>query len=514
QDGSFSRERSEQFLEGRRASAAQFEEQQERRAIAGQLQRALAETALVTDRELRDLLRLQGQERDTAWLTVRVDPESVSVSDEDVQSYYEDNADEFMRPEQVQLRYLEITRDGMLDAVEVDDDTIRERYEQVKNERYTEGGRLEARHILIEVPEDASDQRVEEARDQIRAWREQIREGEASFEELAREHSDDPGSARQGGDLGRIRRGDMVEPFEEAAFGLDEGELSEPVRTQFGFHLIQATSASQGDVTPLDEVRDELRQEIAGEQVRTRYVEALNRLDELAFDNPQTLEPAADELDRSISETDWIPRGGTDEGIGSHDEVLSAAFDPEVLEDGRNSPLVELGDDRGLILRVSEHREEAQRPLEEVRDTVAERVRERQAGEQAQAIASDLEEQWQAGESVSALEESSEAVTLEEAGWIGRNDSSVASRIRDPLFRMQPPGDDEVRTRILESGSERLVLGLRDVRAGDPESIPAEQRQQLRERLRQARGQQALTRFLEQLRGDTEVTIHDEDYRD
>ena len=124
QDGSFSRERYQQFLEGRRVSAAQFEEQQERRAIAGQLQRALAETALVTDRELRELLRLQGQERDAAWLVVGIDPEEVDVSEAEVQGYYEDNTDAFMRPEQVRLRYLEITREGMLDAVEVDEETV------------------------------------------------------------------------------------------------------------------------------------------------------------------------------------------------------------------------------------------------------------------------------------------------------------------------------------------------------------------------------------------------------
>lgn len=514
QNGSFSRERYEQFLERRRVSAARFEDQQERQALAGQLQRSLAETALVTDRELRELMRLQGQERDAAWLVVSVDPDSVSVSDEQVQAYYEDNAADFVRPEQVRLRYVEITRDGMLEAVDVDDETIRERYEQVKNERYADGGRLEARHILIEVPEDAGDQRVEEARQQIQAWREQIRDGEASFEELAREHSDDPGSARRGGDLGRIRRGDMVEPFEEAAFGLDEGELSEPVRTQFGVHLIQATTVSRGDVTPLEDVRDELRQEIASERVRTRYVQALNRLDELAFDNPQTLEPAAEEAGRSVQETDWIPRDGTEEGIGSHQEVVSAAFDPEVLEEGRNSPLIELGDNRALIVRVSEHREEQQRPLDEVRETVVERVRERQAGEQAQALAADLEQQWQSGESLATLAESNDAVTLEEPGWIGRNDSSVSARIRQPLFRMQPPGDDGLRTRILESGHERLVLGLREVRAGDPEAVADEQRQQLRERLRQARGRQALDRFLEQLRSDVEVTIHEEQYRE
>ncbi|MDN3519331.1 SurA N-terminal domain-containing protein [Aquisalimonas lutea] len=515
EDGRFSRQRYEQLLQANQMSTAQYEEQVRRRAVADQLRSAVADTGLVTDRELNELQRLQAQERNVAWFRVRAEAwrDEVSVDDEAVTAYYEDNPSAFTVPERVRLAYVELARDDMLEAVDVSASELRERYEQVRDQRYTEQGRVEARHILISVEPDASEEQVQQARERAREIRQRLRDGE-SFAELAEEYSDDIGSASQGGDLGRVRRGDMVEPFEDALFSLDEGEISEPVRTDFGFHIIQATTMERSEPTPLEEVRDELRREIARERVSTEYVEAVNRLDQLAYDMPDSLQGAAEALDLEVQTSDWMTRQGTDEGIGSHPEVVEAAFDPEVLEERMNSPAIEITDQRAVVVRVAEHEPQQRRPLEEVRDDIEERLRTRRAREQARAYAEELQTRLDEGAAPEALlEGSAQRLAFEDAGWIGRSAGDAPGAVRERAFRMPRPGEDGPETAVVAGSGDPLVLMLRDVRDGDPEELDAERRQQLADRLRQAHGDEALTRFIQQLRADADVEILDEEYR-
>lgn len=513
--GRFSRDRYEQLLQANQMSTTQYEAQVRRRAVADQVRTAVADTGLVTDRELNELQRLQAQERNVAWLRVRAQAwqDEVSVDDDAVADYYEENASEFAVPERVRLAYVELSQDDMLDDVDVSASEIEERYEQVRDQRYTGEGRVEARHILISVDGDASEEQVEQARERAQEVRQRLRDGE-SFSELAEEYSDDVGSASQGGDLGRVRRGDMVEPFEDALFSLDEGEISEPVRTDFGFHIIQATTMERSEPTPLEEVRDELRREIARERVSTDYVEAVNRLDQLAYDMPDSLEGAAEALELEVQTSDWMTREGADEGIGSHPEVVEAAFDPEVLDERMNSPAIEIADDRAVVVRVAEHEPQQRRPLEEVREEIEERLRTQRAREQAQAYAEELQTRLDEGTDPQALVEgNTERLAFEDAGWIGRSAGDAPGAVRERAFRMPRPGEGGPETAVIAGSGDPLVLMLREVRDGDPEDLDPERRQQLADQLRQAHGDEALTRFMEQLRADADVEIHDEEYR-
>ncbi|SEO59027.1 SurA N-terminal domain-containing protein [Aquisalimonas asiatica] len=511
--GRFSQERYQAVLRANQMNSAQYEQHVRQDALAQQVRAAFTESGLVTEREVDDLLRLQMQERDVAWL--RLDNsawhDDVEVSDDDIQAYYDEHRDTFVTEERVRLAYVELRREDLIDGVDVSDEEIETRYEQVRDERYTEDREVEARHILIRVDEDADDDTVSEAQERAEALRQRITDGE-SFAELAEEYSDDPASGARGGDLGRVERGDMVEPFEDALFALEEGELSEPVRSPFGIHLIEATTSTGGEVTPLDEVRDELRREIAEEQVSNEFFDDLNRLDELAFDSPDTLDDAAEGLGLEIHETDWITREGGD-GIASEPEVLEAAFDREVLEDRMNSAVIELGDDRAVVVRVSEHEPQEQLELDEVRDEIEARVRDRKAAEAAEAFADEIMERIRAGESPAEIASEDDRVSFEDIGWVNRQEGGAPGQVLRTVFGMVRPENDTPSLERILAANDPVILVLRGVRDGDAEGIDAEERRELAERLRESYGDEAVEQFLAQLRADADVEVHDDDYR-
>ncbi|WP_290649700.1 SurA N-terminal domain-containing protein [Aquisalimonas sp.] len=512
-DGRFSQERYQALLQANRMTTTQYEQQVRRQALSQQVQSALSETGLVTDREIDKLLRLQTQERDVAWL--RLDTEAwlddVSVTDADIQAYHDEHADDFVTPERVRLAYVELRREDMLDGVDVSDEEIETRYEQVKDERYAEEGEVEARHILIRVDDDASEDAVADAERRIRELRERILEGE-SFAELAAEYSEDPGSAARGGDLGQVERGDMVEPFEEVLFALEEEELSEPVRSPFGFHLIEATTASHGDVTPLEDVREELRREIAEERVNTEYFAELNRLDELAYDMPDSLDDVAESLGLEVRESDWITRDGAEEGLGSVPEVLEAAFGMEVLEDRMNSPVIEIDDDRAVVVRIQEHEPAEQLSVDDARDEIEQRLRTRKAREAADAFAEEVTAKLHDGGDAQALAEEDDRVSYESVGWISRDGGGAPWPVLERVFRMPRP-DNGLETGVISAADDRVVVMLRGVREGDLDAMDPDERQELADRLRAAYGEEAVAQFLAQLRADADVEIHDEDYQ-
>ncbi len=512
--GRFSAERYRQLLQANQMTTDQYEQQVRRQALAQQVRSSLSETGLVTEREVDDLLRLEYQERDVAWLRISADgwQDDVSVSDEEIEGYYEDNRGEFVTPERVRLAYVELNREDLLAQVDVSDDDIEARYEQVKGDRYADTGRVEARHILIRVDEDADSDTVAAAEERIRELYQRLRDGE-SFAELAEEYSEDPGSARRGGDLGEVQRGDMVEAFEDALFALDGGEISEPVRSPFGFHLIEATTMDRGEATPLEDVRDEIRRELAEERISTAYFDEINRLDDLAYDMPDSLEGPAEEMGLEVRESDWLTRDGADEGIGAVREVVGAAFDPEVLEDGMNSRVIEIDDDRAVVVRVAEHEPQAQLELDEVRDDISERLRARKAGEAAESIAQELMDRVRDGDDPESLADEDDRLGYQSVGWITRQDGEAPWPVLNEVFRMSRPDGDRPEVGVISAAGDRVVVILRGVRDGDPEAVDAEERRELADRLRDAYGQEAVEQFLAQLRADADVEVHDEDYR-
>jgi len=511
ENGKFSRERYQRLLAQNGLSPEAYENNMRAQETIGQLQRGVMNSVMVTDADLSQVVALERQQRKVAFLRVHADAykHDLQVSDDEIQSYYKEHQDQFKRPERVKLAYVELTMDQLASKADISEDKLRQRYQQVKDQRFTQPARRHVRHILIQVPKDASKEQVEKAKEKLESIRQRVVSGDATFAAMAKQYSDDAGSADKGGDLGFIRRGDMVKPFEQAAFSLKEGTVSQPVRTDFGWHLIKVTEVQPQKVKPFDQVKDQLRREMAKDELSNRFYDLGSKVANLAYESPDSLKPVADKFKLEIKHTGWIPRQGADQGLGSQDKVLKAAFSDEVLQKGYNSQLLELSSDRDVVVRVAEHQRAETRPLDEVRDDIVASVRQKKAADAAEAEGNKLLKQLRGDGLVMAKAADGDRVAFKDAGMIQRDNSSLPGGVVDIAFRMQRPADGKVSltgTRL--PGGDFAVVQVAKVENGKLTALSDKERKQLRDRLRSVRGQAALQSLVKSLRASADITVH------
>ena len=469
---------------------------------------AVGDSAQPTPAEVDALLRLQNETREVSFAVVDKERfvDEVQVTESDVQAYYEDNSQQFRRPERVTLEYLQVDAGNFRDQVAIQESELRARYE-ANQQRYKTPERRKASHILIEVPDDASEEQEREARELAQSLAERARADE-DFAKLAAQYSDDEGNADQGGDLGWIEPGVMVQAFEDALYGLDQGEVSDPVRTGFGFHVIKLREIEPSEGQSFEQARAELRQEIVETEAERLYLDVADRLVDLSFEHPDSLQPAAEELGLELKRTDPFTRDGASEGIASNPEVVEIAFSDLVLEQRSNSDPIYLDDNRLLIIRVAEHQPAQPRPLEEVSEEIRSVLTQQRASQLARESAQSIVEAARAGES--SLQGAAEArgLQLVSQSAIGRQAFQHGQQFIDELFSLPAPADgpDWHVTPYKQGGAAALRLD-RVVPGNAAEASEAE-RQRAAQRL--ARGFANTTReaFIAHLRSRTDIKIY------
>ncbi|WP_447893493.1 SurA N-terminal domain-containing protein [Vreelandella sp. GE22] len=414
------------------------------------LQQGLAQSDFVLPNERERLLALQNQQRSFRY--VMLDQSDIdfapTVTDDDVQAYYDANPERFERPEQVQVEYVLIDRQEMADDVEVDDEALREAYRA-----QSQSSDRRVSHIMITYGDERSRDEAQTRAEQALAA---IEAGE-SFEDVALEYSDDTASAEQGGDLGVIASGIMGEAFDDAAFSLAEGETSEPVEMSDAFHVLQVTEI---EGPSFEEQRETLMHTAAINEVSDDFNRQVQRLIDESF-AADDLQSVAEDLSLTLFQTDWITRdGGT--GVLSEPGVMSEAFTDDVLQDGYNSQVIELDDDRRMVLRVAEHREATLLPVEEVRDDIEGFVA---ASQRQQAL------QDEADRLIAALEAGEEVdIDWQQAEGVSRQGpTALPATLVDGVFRMPRPAEGESRYASVSMPSNVSVVALDDVIAGSEE---------------------------------------------
>ncbi len=506
ENGKFSRERYDELLRQQGMSSEMLEADIAKDLMTQQFNDGISATAFATPAEVLQILRLQNQQRDIGYLMFAAQPfqEGIDVTDAEIEEDYKSNSARYMEPEQVKLAYLVLDIGDLAKHFSVSDEEVLAAYQQ-SLQSYTVGTEeRRARHILIKVDEETKDDAAKKQAEDLRA---RISSGE-SFEKLAGEFSADPGSASQGGDLGFFGRGVMDEAFEDAAFGLKPGELSEPVRSRFGYHLILLEEIKAPKITPFEQVRDKLRKELQIQQAEQRFYEDSEKFYNLVYENPDSLEPAAAELGLDIQHSDWLTRSGG-KGLFSARELIDAGFSPEVLKEGRNSDLIQLGDTKLVALRLNDHQEAIQKPLEEVKDSIREQIRVRKAAEAAFAAAEEARKRMQDGEDPQSIARDMAQASWTRIGLTGRTDSgaTVPADIRQQAFAMPRSSDSEP---VFET--VRLVQGdvaVVGVFAVSNKTEPTEdQIKQEQQRLATSIGQAEYSRVLQQLREQAKVTIN------
>jgi len=506
EDGIFSKARYERALRLQGMSPPEFEWRLAREKMAQQLRRGIILTAAPTEKSLDTAYRLQAQQRSIRYLVVPTSrfENKVAVTDEDVAAHYDNHGDQFMVPERIRLQYIELTAAEVDTGSEVSEEDLRALYEE-QSERFTTEEERRARHILISVPPDASMEAVEEARQKAEPLLARLETGE-SFKELAGSSSDDPGSAANGGDLGFFGKGLMAPAFEEAVYGLEKGGRSGIVRSPFGFHIIELTDIKPGSVTPLEEVRAELTEALLSKERGELFFEQSETLATLAYENPDNLETPAAALGLAIKTSDWLTgKGG--EGIGKEQRVIDAAFSEDVLKNGNNSELLELGDEHAIVARILEHEEARREPLENVREEVAGRVRDVKLQVLVKEYGATLLEALKSGTDIGELAKE-QGLDLTEPGYIARNTTNIDRTLLGEVFLLpySAEGKPTVAGFSLPTGNYALV-SLDDVKDASIAALPESARKRVQLELARIQGITEMAAIMDSLRSKAVIVI-------
>ncbi len=438
-DGRFSEEKYQQALFQRGMTPAGFEYDTRRVLQAEQLTSGLTQSAFVTEAELDQAYRLQAQKRDFAYLLIpaAIFEVDVQIADELVTVYFDTHSDEFMIPEQVRLAWVELSGDELSKTIEVSEDDLGAYYEE-KKESLASKEQRKAAHILIAVDSDAGKDVVEEKRKQADNLLQQIRD-DADFAALAKEYSDDPGSASSGGDLGYFARGVMVPEFDEVAFSLNTGDVSDVVRTQFGFHIIKLDDVRGEEIPTLEESREQLVAELQRQSVDDLFYEQLDQLSDLSYENPESLEAIGDSLGLEVRISEWISEQGGP-GVGEYPGVAAVAFSEDVLEQGNNSEPLEVGPLTVVVVRVEEREPAKPSALEDVSERIVVTLKKQAAQEQAQARGLELLKELEQGTSLEELKDD-EALELKKAEGVERSVTGYNPELVAEIFRLVRPVD-------------------------------------------------------------------------
>jgi peptidyl-prolyl cis-trans isomerase D len=459
----------------------------------GQLTQAIGETGIASRTVAERLAALQSQRREIAEARIAAEAflEQARIDDAQLKAHYETFSGRYRVPERVRAEYVVLSAEQLGQAEGVSEDEIRKAYD-ARASQYAVAEQRRASHILIPPGTDAK-QKAEE----IAA---EVRKTPARFEELARKHSQDPGSAEKGGDLGLFSRGMMVKPFEEAVFAMKEGEIRGPVETEFGFHIIRLTGIQPGKARPLEEVRKEIAAELAAQKGSRKFNEIAEGFGNTVYEQSDSLQPAAERYKLKVQKSDWIPRAGVPElGALGHPKVLAALFSKDAIEGKRNTDAIEVAPGVLVAARVVEHKPEAQRPFDEVKSEIEALLKRQQAAQLAHKEGAQRLEQLRKGGADGGLKWSSpRSITMREQGAL---EADVKRRIFAADTEKLPAYVGA------EQGEQGYVI-YRVVRALPPETRTEVQKTSEIVNANQAAGAYQFDAWLASLRADTKIEVH------
>ncbi|HQU16446.1 MAG: hypothetical protein B7Z66_00460 [Chromatiales bacterium 21-64-14] len=507
--GQFSDQRYAQVLSAQGMTPLRFEPMFRRELLIGQLQDGVIRTGLATPWEVDQFIRLRDQTRDFFYLSIPISryERDAKVSEGQIQQYYDAHKDKFMRPEEVSIDYLDLDVSKLASSIPVSDEDLRALYKQQAGNFVTPEQRR-VRHILIRVPKDADQQTVAAARSRAEALLKRLHDG-ASFAKLAKEYSQDPGSAAQGGDLGFFAKGTMTPAFDKAVFAIQKkGEIVGPIRTAFGFHIIQLEDVKPSREMSFDEVKTQLAADYRKRKAEDRYYALADRLTNLTYEHPATLQIAAQKLGLQVQRTGLFSRqGGT--GLASNTKVVAAAFSSDVLN-GNNSDPIEISPTQTIVIRVHDHKPAALRPLAEVHQQVEDDLRDQYGRAQAKKLAEQLLAELRAGRDPQRLAKADD-LGFKQLKAVGRGDTAVDAKILRLVFGSGRPqkGHADYGDVELDSGAYAIV-GVTQVSDGDPSGIPKDKRLVDEQALAQVAGTQEFTGLLADLKQHAKVEMEEQ----
>jgi peptidyl-prolyl cis-trans isomerase D len=486
-NGEFSQQNFTSFVRNLGMGVAEFRELLKRDYISNQIRTSVIRGGVAPAEAARQVLAIQGQTRDFSTLTLGATSvaDEVEVTDADVEQWYSENQQQFTRPESVDVAWIELSLDTVAETVDVPEQDVRDRYDELVAEESYEERR--SAHILVEDGDDAQSR--------IETIQQQLDDG-ADFAGLAREFSDDPLSAEQGGDLGYLREGDLGGAYDEAMLALEEGEVSGPVETEYGTHFIKVLDIRTSEPAPFEELAPGIRDQIAQSRAGDEFARQRTDLADMAFSS-ETLEEPAEQFGLEVKTRNGVTREGN-EAPFEHAGLVRQLFSADVLEDGFNTELIDIDQTTAVVARVMEHHPEAPQPLEEVAGQIRERLQREQTLTLLQERADELLGQLRTGE---ATPEGDDWTVYDD---VVRNQSAVPAPIQARVFSLPTPDEDGFSFGTVADGSDLVIIALSDVSDGEVDS-ESEQVRNMAQFLAQMNGQQEYSAYVRTLREQAEI---------
>lgn len=496
-------------LGAQRTSASSYERDVRTDLINKQISLAYSDTALITKDDVDRILALMQQERKFEYAVIKTDRfrQAAKVSDREIEDYYKARSSQYQTEEKVILEYLMLSAEELTKDYQPTEKELRQFYEDGAG-LLTTPEKRRVSHILIESAKGAPEEERKKALKTIKEIKKKL-DGGAGFAKLARKYSQDPGSKDKGGDLGELTAGMMVKAFEQAAQQLSKkGQISPPVRTQFGYHLIKLTGHTPAKRKPFKTVKAKLLKQLKQQEGEKRFYDLTEHFYNLTYESPDSLAPAAEQLGLKVRKSGWLRRRGN-KGIFSNVKVLGAMFSPEVLEQGKNSEAIEINDTTLVSIRLVKHEPKKTKPLGSVRKKIKNSIEHEKAFNKASELQAELVKVLDNGVSIKkvALKNS---LTVKKRTITRSRGRDLAYSLVEAVFSAKRPEAGKVTNGAANLGSNNLaIFTLRRVTDGNLAKVDKAKRGAVQSMLRRRRGSGYYTNYRLGLRQKADVKIYE-----
>ena len=480
---------------------AQYESQLRVDVLTQELAENTQRSVIVTDYDLNTILRLENQTREIAYGVVAAQDllDQIEVTDEAVRSYYDEHLADYMAPEQMVVDYVELSVDELAKNITVDDESLNAFYEKNKDQ-FVGPEQRQASHILIEGDEA-------EAKATLESITKRLEQGE-DFAALATELSQDTGSAAEGGDLGLFQRGVMDPIFEEAVFSMTKiGEVSEPVKTDFGYHLIKLTAIQTAEGKSFEDARDQVEALYRRQKAEDLFFEQAEKFANLSYENPDNLEVVAEELSLTIKTSQAFMRDGNSTGIATNKKVASVAFSEDVLVNNLNSAVIELSKSDFVVLHKNKHIPASQLPYESVAPAITEQLRYAGARDKAREIGEVILTKLKAGTPPDDLFAENQWHTAQS---YTRMSKELSSQILERAFAVARPRSETSFIGFTANNANYIVVNIISAKDGVVADAPQEERDGLKSHLARTYGTSELQALIDSLKEEADIKLFKE----
>jgi len=496
--GKFDPDRYSMMLRRIGLNPERYEAELRRDSITQQLTRNVQQSTLVGQYAVDDILRLEKQKREIAYGVIPASSlvDKITVNDDSVKTYYQQHLSNYLAPERVSINYIELSVDKLTKNVSVNDDDLRSFYAN-NQDLFVGPEQRRASHILIEGDKDKALATI----DKIKS---RLDQGE-DFSTLAKEYSQDAGSAKEGGDLGYFQHNVMDPAFEKAVFAMkNTGDITGPIKTQFGYHLIKLTGIKAAEGKSFADAKSDVERLYRRKKAEDIFYDKADKLADISYENPDSLDATAEALGLDINTVPEFTRNGGNDGIAKNKKVISAAFSEDVLVNDLNSAVIELSKSDLVVLHKKKHIPASQLPLKSVAPAIKEQLRFEQATAQAKQDGMAIVKQLKAGSSADSL---FSADNWHAAKFYDRTDTEVSQQILRHAFSTAKPSKTPEYSAFTASNGNYIVLKIVAVKEGDIKDTSNEEREGLKAHLQRTYGASEIQAFINALKQKADIEI-------